>query len=348
MGMDAVSSVTGSAVYSSRLRSIDLRPPNGGPGNNGPSVEPDQQNVSQSGQSKKNDGNESSDGTTPPSLGPSNRFSLISSNSDNGSSSPNNGPGSETVSAGESSEGEASGPARLSPQERRVVQRLKRIDAKVRAHEQAHLAAAGQYAQGGISFEYVTGPDGKEYAVGGEVSLDTSKASSPGETVNKMRQVKAAALAPANPSPQDQQIAAQATRKLAKARQEQQQQRAEQISDSDQADNDNSTNEQNGISSNNDSSSDDSNVSPGIEQPEDFGVEIGEQVSSFIEEKNSENSGELLNNSRSGASIDSGTNRGDSENNGNGGRSDPIDQFVTAGNGSSQPTPQGQVLNLLA
>lgn len=44
----------------------------------------------------------------------------------------------------------------------------------MRAHEQAHKTAAGGLAQGGATFEYQTGPDGKQYAVSGEVKIDTS------------------------------------------------------------------------------------------------------------------------------------------------------------------------------
>lgn len=106
----------------------------------------------------------------------------------------------------------------LSSEEQRKVRELRRTDRKVRAHEQAHLAAGGQYVRGGPSFEYQKGPDGKRYAVGGEVQLDTSKGNSPRETLQKMRQVKSAALAPGNPSPKDQQMAQQAARKMADAR----------------------------------------------------------------------------------------------------------------------------------
>jgi hypothetical protein len=81
----------------------------------------------------------------------------------------------------------------------------------------AHKAVGGSLA-GGISFEYETGPDGKQYAVGGEVSIDTSPENDPKATQAKMRQVRAAALAPANPSPQDIKVAASATMLEMKAR----------------------------------------------------------------------------------------------------------------------------------
>ncbi|NOQ47505.1 MAG: catalase, partial [Desulfobulbaceae bacterium] len=96
---------------------------------------------------------------------------------------------------------------------------LKQRDREVRAHEQAHLANAGQYA-GGPSYSYQQGPDGKRYAVGGEVPIDVSKKRTPEQTIQKMRTVRRAALAPANPSSADRSIAASASRKEAEARRE--------------------------------------------------------------------------------------------------------------------------------
>lgn len=127
----------------------------------------------------------------------------------------------------EGGEGEGKGPNELSSAEQRQVEKLKRIDAKVRAHEQAHLAAAGPHAQGGPSYEYTQGPDGRRYAVGGEVSLDTSKGDTPEETIQKMRTVRSAALAPAEPSSQDMSVANKATQKLNEARAEKQTQKRE-------------------------------------------------------------------------------------------------------------------------
>jgi len=98
----------------------------------------------------------------------------------------------------------------------------------VRAHEQAHLAAAGPYAKGPPFFEYQTGPDGKPYAVGGEVQIDTSKVSgNPQATLVKAQTIKRAANAPRNPSAQDRQVAAQAAQLEAEARQEIKEQRTE-------------------------------------------------------------------------------------------------------------------------
>lgn len=108
----------------------------------------------------------------------------------------------------------------LTAEEQKQLQQLKSRDREVRLHEQAHLAAAGQYAAGGPSFTYQQGPDGNRYAVGGEVPIDVSKEATPEETILKMSAVQQAAMAPAEPSSADRQIAAQAAITAAQARQE--------------------------------------------------------------------------------------------------------------------------------
>jgi SprA family protein len=118
--------------------------------------------------------------------------------------------------------------AELSQAEKQALTELKARDREVRAHEQAHLAAAGPYAKGPPSYEYQTGPDGKPYAVGGEVQIDTSEVSgNPQATLTKAQTIKRAATAPANPSAQDRQVAAQASRMEAEARKEIREQRTE-------------------------------------------------------------------------------------------------------------------------
>lgn len=102
-------------------------------------------------------------------------------------------------------------------EEKREVQELKARDREVRAHEQAHAAVGGEYA-GSPSYDFETGPDGKQYAVGGEVSIDISEERDPEATLQKMQQVRAAALAPNEPSPQDLRVAGEASRKASEAR----------------------------------------------------------------------------------------------------------------------------------
>lgn len=117
----------------------------------------------------------------------------------------------------------------LTESEKEQVTKLKARDLEVRTHEQAHLSVAGSLANGGPSYSYQTGPDGRRYAVGGEVSIDNSAVSGdPQATIQKMTRVKAAALAPAEPSSQDRKVASDAERKKAQAQQELSQQALEQ------------------------------------------------------------------------------------------------------------------------
>lgn len=108
----------------------------------------------------------------------------------------------------------------LSDDERQQVKELAARDREVKAHEMAHKAAGGGIA-GPVSYEFTTGPDGKRYASGGEVSIDTSKVpGDPQATLLKANRIRAAALAPAEPSGQDRKVAAQAARMAAEARME--------------------------------------------------------------------------------------------------------------------------------
>lgn len=115
----------------------------------------------------------------------------------------------------------------LDESEQEQLVELKQRDQEVRRHEEAHLAAAGQYASGGPTYEYQTGPDGRDYAIGGEVQIDSAPVKGdPEATIQKMQQVRAAALAPAEPSAQDRRIAAKAQAQLVEAQAELAQQRS--------------------------------------------------------------------------------------------------------------------------
>jgi hypothetical protein len=109
----------------------------------------------------------------------------------------------------------------LSESDLKAVSKLKQRDAEVKAHEAAHLAAAGGIATSGASFEYQQGPDGVRYAIGGEVNIDTSSVpGDPAATLRKADTIRRAALAPAEPSGQDIQVAASATAMAAQAQAE--------------------------------------------------------------------------------------------------------------------------------
>ncbi len=110
--------------------------------------------------------------------------------------------------------------AELALVEQQEISELAARDREVRAHEQAHVAVGGQHA-GTASYTYERGPDGRQYAVAGEVPISTSPVSGdPQATIDKMEQVRRAALAPAEPSSADRAIAAQAAQLIAQARAE--------------------------------------------------------------------------------------------------------------------------------
>ncbi|WP_440054339.1 putative metalloprotease CJM1_0395 family protein [Pseudoalteromonas sp. T1lg65] len=105
-------------------------------------------------------------------------------------------------------------------QDEQVIQELKSRDREVRLHEQAHARVGGQHA-GSPSYEYQRGPDGNNYAIGGQVMIDVAPIEGdPQATIEKMQTVRAAALAPAEPSGADRAIAADATQKLSAAQAE--------------------------------------------------------------------------------------------------------------------------------
>ncbi len=103
--------------------------------------------------------------------------------------------------------GANSGPVadhQLTEDEQKVVDELKARDREVRTHEQKHMAVAGELVTSGPHYTYQIGPDGKPYAVGGEVRIDTSPvAGDPEATAQKARRIAAAALAPGDPSGAD-------------------------------------------------------------------------------------------------------------------------------------------------
>lgn len=126
-------------------------------------------------------------------------------------SPPKAGDNSSAVGGLSSSEQKTSAQAaELSKEELAHIEKLKKADQEVKAHEAAHKNAGGQYA-GSASFSYTVGPDGKRYATSGEVSIDIAPIKDdPEATLAKLDVVIAAALAPTKPSAQDRKVAAAA------------------------------------------------------------------------------------------------------------------------------------------
>lgn len=108
----------------------------------------------------------------------------------------------------------------INDEQKAQIEKLKQRHAEVVQHEQAHVAAAGALYRSGPHYDYTSGPDGKQYATGGHVSIDTSPGKTPEETIAKAARIRAAAMAPAEPSGQDQAVANGATQMEAQARAE--------------------------------------------------------------------------------------------------------------------------------
>ncbi len=109
-------------------------------------------------------------------------------------------------------------PESKSEMDAQSLRQMRETDRKVRAHEQAHLSAAGDSAKGGMRLETKVGPDGKQYAVSGEVSIQVSGGRTPQEALTKAQSARRAALAPADPSPQDLKVAQSAAQAELEAR----------------------------------------------------------------------------------------------------------------------------------
>ncbi|WP_193768914.1 putative metalloprotease CJM1_0395 family protein [Metasolibacillus meyeri] len=93
------------------------------------------------------------------------------------------------------------------------LRQLQMTEDEVKVHEQAHKAA-GSSVTGPVSYTYTKGPDNQLYVSGGEVSIQAPVSGSDEETIKILEQVRKAALAPAQPSPQDLRVAASATAQI--------------------------------------------------------------------------------------------------------------------------------------
>jgi hypothetical protein len=100
------------------------------------------------------------------------------------------------------------------------IDQLAQRDTEVKTHEQAHAAVGGSLAQS-PSYQYEKGPDGRRYAVDGEVNIDVSTVDGDAQaTLSKMQKVYAAAMAPVQPSMADIRVAAQALQNMNEAKKE--------------------------------------------------------------------------------------------------------------------------------
>lgn len=146
--------------------------------------------------------------------GANNKASGVENNTDNAVSSGEKTAGAENNTQNNTQNSDKNGAQKnigeLSQEEQRLVNELQAADTNVRAHEAAHMAAGGGLTSP-ASYTYERGPDNKMYAVAGEVGISTGGGNTPQESLNKAQTIRRAALAPADPSPQDLKVAAQAT-----------------------------------------------------------------------------------------------------------------------------------------
>ncbi len=98
----------------------------------------------------------------------------------------------------------------LDEREKKLTLELRRHDSEVKQHEQAHVSTGGALIVSGPYYKFVTGPDGRNYAIGGQVSLDITPEKDPQKTIKKAEQIERTAMAPLRPSPQDYQVVNQA------------------------------------------------------------------------------------------------------------------------------------------
>jgi hypothetical protein len=120
-----------------------------------------------------------------------------------GAPNPELGEREEERAGGRAPGGSATGQTgQLTAEQQQRVQELQQRDTHVRAHEAAHQAAGGDLT-GPASFSFELGPDGRSYAVGGEVPVQARSGRTPDETIAIARRVRAAALAPSDPSAAD-------------------------------------------------------------------------------------------------------------------------------------------------
>ncbi len=83
----------------------------------------------------------------------------------------------------------------------RVLDKFKNLDAQTKAHEQLHASLSD--TRGAISYTYQTGPDGKLYATGGHVRMDTSIPQDEEAALAKLEKLSNAASAPSGLSSAD-------------------------------------------------------------------------------------------------------------------------------------------------
>lgn len=107
----------------------------------------------------------------------------------------------------------------MSSEDKELLDKLRARDSLVRGHETAHILAAGGQAAGPAQYTYQTGPDGRQYAIGGSVSISiVSSPVSDEDAANQAETARRAATANGEMSLRDMQVAMRATELSGRAR----------------------------------------------------------------------------------------------------------------------------------
>lgn len=108
-----------------------------------------------------------------------------------------------------------------SASKKRALGKLQGADMRVKSHEQRHLAVLGGLAASGINYNYIIGPNGRRFAVGGSIAVDLEPVhGNPRATIDKAQRLRAAAFAVGDSSIADKRVAAKAYRMEQEAREE--------------------------------------------------------------------------------------------------------------------------------
>lgn len=104
------------------------------------------------------------------------------------------------------------------PEVKKEISQLKQTEQEVIQHENAHKSS-GAGVTGAVTYTHTTGPDDQRYINGGEVAIQMpATTGEPEETIALLEKVRQAALAPAEPSPQDLRVAASASAQIQQVR----------------------------------------------------------------------------------------------------------------------------------
>ena len=103
-----------------------------------------------------------------------------------------------------------------------TVQKRRDVDKAITRHEEDHHRVAGNLARSSCVYETETGEDGQQYRRAGHVMIDMTEDKDPKKTIEKMKQVRDAAMAPegnvlAPLSEQDKKVAGKAVEKQKRA-----------------------------------------------------------------------------------------------------------------------------------